>query len=377
MHRFLPLQALAHPRELIRQFTPNWFTLNMGTGIVFTLLAQFPLDFPGRMLLVHVLFWADAAIFIFFFTLFTTRWIFFRHYALPLLRHPVQSMFLGALPMALIPLINGLATMFPQWPWAPQAAVQLWWLDVALSLAVGWLVPLMMFCAQEHGLDRMTGVWLLPIVPAEVAASSAGLLANHLPLPQARDLVVAGYALWGMSVPLALGILTLLYFRLAVHKLPPQEMAVSTWLTLGPLGTGALALQTLGVAAERALVGTPLAPLASLAEPLGVVGALVLWGFGLWWLLTAALLTAVQARRGLPFNLGWWGFTFPVGVFIAATYGLGVHTGLRAFTVFAAALTSALLGIWLVVAARSLHGLWHGHLVHAPCLADRSAAVAL
>ena len=377
MRRLLPLRALAHPRELVRQFTPNWFTLNMGTGIVFTLLAQFPMDFPGRMALVRALFWADAGMFIFFIIVFATRWLLFRQYALPLLRHPVQSMFLGALPMALIPLVNALGTMFPQWPWAPQAAVQLWWLDVVLSLAVGWLVPLMMFCAQEHRLERMTGVWLLPIVPAEVAASSAGLLANHLPLTQAAHLVVAGYVLWGMSVPLALGILTLLYLRLALHKLPPQDMAVSTWLSLGPLGTGALALQTLGVAAERALAGTVLAPLTALAEPLGVVGALVLWGFGLWWLLTAAFLTLVQARRGLPFNLGWWGFTFPVGVFIAATYALGTHTGMGAFTVLAAALTSALLGIWLVVAARSLHGLWHGHLVHAPCLADRPAAVSL
>ena len=374
MHKVLPLRALAHPRELIRQFTPNWFTLNMGTGIVFVLLAQFPLDFPGRMTLVYGLYWTDAAFFLLFTGLFITRWLLFRQYALPLLRHPVQSMFLGALPMALIPLANGLATLFPQWPWAIGAAVQLWWLDVLLSLAIGWLVPSVMFVTQEHSLERMTGVWLLPIVPAEVAASSAGLLAPHLPLDQARTLVVTGYALWGMSVPLALGLLTLLYLRLAVHKLPPREMAVSTWLTLGPLGTGALALQTMGAAAPRALAHSVLAPLGAVAQPLGVAGALVLWGLGLWWLVTAAVLTVVQWRRGLPFNLGWWGFTFPVGVFVAATYALGTDTGVTAFTRLATLLTSAVAGIWLVVIVRSLHGLWHGHLVQAPCLAQAAPA---
>ena len=371
MSKFFPLRALTHPSELIRQFTPNWFTLNMGTGIVFILLAQFPLDFPWRMKFVHMLFWADAFFFILFFGLFATRWLFFRHYALPLLRHPVQSMYFGALPMALIPLVNGLVILFPQWSWAPQTALYLWWIDVFLCLGVGWLVPLFQFILQEHSLENMTGVWLLPIVPAEVAASSAGLLALHLPVAQARTLVVTSYALWGMSVPLALGILTLLYFRLAVHKLPPKDMGVSTWLALGPLGTGALALQTLGVAAPYALHGSPLASLGQLAEPIGVVGALVLWGLGLWWLVTAMVLTQVQVRRGLPFNLGWWGFTFPLGVYIASTYALGSHTGIVAFTIFAAMLTVGLVGIWIVVATRSLHGLWSGHLVHAPCLASR------
>ncbi|MDE3020853.1 MAG: TDT family transporter [Pseudomonadota bacterium] len=370
MRKFFPLHALAHPSELIRQFTPNWFTLNMGTGILFILLAQFPFNFPWRMGIVHMLFWADTLFFMLFFGLFTTRWLFFRHYALPLLRHPVQSMFFGALPMALIPLVNGLVMLFPQWSWGSQAALYLWWFDVFLSLGVGWLVPIYQFVLQEHSLENLTGVWLLPIVPAEVAASSAGLLAMHLPVSQARILVVTGYALWGMSVPLALGILTLLYFRLAVHKLPSKDMGVSTWLALGPLGTGALALQTLGVAAPHALSGSPLSALGLLAEPMGVAGALILWGLGLWWLMTAMVLTLVQIRRGLPFNLGWWGFTFPLGVYIASTFALGIHSGIIAFTFFSVLLTVALAGIWSVVAARSLYGLWSGHLVHAPCLAS-------
>ena len=90
--------------------------------------------------------------------------------------------------------------------------------------------------------------------------------------------------------------------------------------------------------------------------------------------MTAAVLTVVQWRRGLPFNLGWWGFTFPVGVFVAATYTLGADTGVTAFTMLATLLTSAVAGIWLVVIARSLHGLWHGHLVQAPCLAPAPQA---
>ncbi len=50
----------------------------------------------------------------------------------------------------------------------------LWWLDVAMSLACGVLIPYMMFTRQEHSIDQMTAVWLLPVVAAEVAAVSGG-----------------------------------------------------------------------------------------------------------------------------------------------------------------------------------------------------------
>ena len=31
---FRPLSQLQHPREMIRQFTPNWFAATMGTGVL-------------------------------------------------------------------------------------------------------------------------------------------------------------------------------------------------------------------------------------------------------------------------------------------------------------------------------------------------------
>jgi hypothetical protein len=42
-----PLSRLQHPREVVRQFTPNWFTATIGTGILALALNQFPLAVPG------------------------------------------------------------------------------------------------------------------------------------------------------------------------------------------------------------------------------------------------------------------------------------------------------------------------------------------
>ena len=100
-------------------------------------------------------------------------------------------------------------------------AEALWWLDVAMALACGVLIPFMMFTRQEHSIDQMTAVWLLPMVAAEVAAVSGGLLAPHLADAQTQLAVLwLSYVLWALSVPVAMGVLVILLLRLAIHKLP-------------------------------------------------------------------------------------------------------------------------------------------------------------
>lgn len=364
-----PFRVLAHPREVVRNFTPNWFTVTMGTGILSLMLAKFPYAFApfqdaGRALwALNLLLFAAATV------LFVARFVVFPRAALGSLLDPVESMFLGAIPMGLATLVNGTVSFAAPvaGPAAMTVAQVAWWVDVALSVASGLVVPYLMFTRQDHRLDRMTAVWLLPIVPAEVAAASGGQVAAHVGLAAARTIVYTSYALWALSVPLAAAVLTILFLRMAVHKLPPREMAVSGWLTLGPLGTGAFGLLLLGTAAERAMRGTPLAAFASVAFGAGVLGALVLWGYGMWWWATAASATLRSVRDGgLPFNMGWWGFTFPLGVFTAATLTLAQTTGFALFTVLGALMVLLLLGLWSLVAARTVRGAWHGHLFVLP-----------
>lgn len=54
---------------------------------------------------------------------------------------------------------------------------------------------------------------------------------------------------------------------------------------------------------------------------LGFLVALILWSFGLVWLFFAS--ASIARCRSFPFNIGWWGFTFPLGVFAASTCQMG------------------------------------------------------
>jgi len=284
-----------------------------------------------------------------------------------------MCMFFGAIPMGLATIINGFLVFgITRWGFlAIEIAHVLWWGDAVMAFACAWLVPYLMFTRQDHSLQSMTAVWLLPIVAAEVTAASGGLLLSHLLLSvEASRVLFLSYVLWGTSALPAFGILVILFLRMALHKLPKRDMAVSSWLSIGPIGTGALGLLLLGEQAPRLLAGTTLRLVGEALQGVGVLGATILWGFGLWWLVLAILITLRYVRDGLPFNMGWWAFTFPIGVYSVATLTLGRMSGVRFFEQLGVLFVLTLAVFWLVVTGRTLHGAYHGHLFVAPCLSD-------
>jgi tellurite resistance protein TehA-like permease len=185
-------------------------------------------------------------------------------------------------------------------------------------------------------LSTMTAAWLLPIVAPIVAAASGGIVAEVLPDPQhALWTVVVSYVLWGTGFPLAMAVLVIYFQRLTVHKLPPREVIVSVFLPLGPLGQGGFGVMQLGKAALQIFPKTNTLNnvTGNAGDVLYVVGwlmALIMWGFGLVWLFFAL---ASISRSKFPFNMGWWGFTFPMGVFTVSTTTIGKEMPSKFFEV--------------------------------------------
>ena len=368
-----PFSRLDSPREVIRQFTPNWFAATMGTGILAIALAQFPAQVPSLKAVAEGLWLFNIGLFSLFSVLYAARWVMFFDGARRIFGHSVVSMFFGCIPMGLATIINGFL-VFGVARWGHDAvdiAQVLWWLDAALALLCGIAVPFLMFTRQSHAIEQMTAVWLLPFVAAEVAAASGGLLAPHLvDARQQLTVLVGSYVLWACSVPLAMSILVILVLRMVIHKLPPAGMAASSWLALGPIGTGALGLLVLGAAAPAVFAANGLGEYGAAARGIGLVGGVLLWGYGLWWVATALLITLRYLREGLPFNIGWWGYTFPLGVYAVATLRLSTILPIQALSVFGGVLVAALAVVWLVVGARTAKGAWRGELFVSPCLRD-------
>lgn len=96
-----------HDRSNVdRHFTPSWFAVIMGTGITAALIASCPLKFNGQIVIASIIFALNVVLFLLFSALTIARYIMFPYVFKKMILHPVQSLYVGCLPMGFATLIN-------------------------------------------------------------------------------------------------------------------------------------------------------------------------------------------------------------------------------------------------------------------------------
>lgn len=226
---------------------------------------------------------------------------------------------------------------------------------------------------HNHKIESITAAWLLPIVSTIVAAATGGIVAGVVPHYDLKLItVITSYVLWATGVPLAMVVITVYFLRLTTVSLPPKAIIVSSFLPLGPLGQGSFGIMQLGkVASEVFLQQHELPLVANAGQVLYVMGFLIgiiMWGYGLIWL-TIAVASIHNAKR-FPFNMGWWGFTFPLGVYAVSTTTLAKELPSAFFRVVGTIFSLSVTLLWIVVALGTLYRAWTGEIFIAPCLKE-------
>lgn len=354
-------------RALVSNITPNWFASVMGTGIVATAAATLPLQFPGLRTAATVV-WAVAALLLILLSVATVlHWRWFRAAAIGHHRNPVMAQFYGAVPMATLTVGAGTLLLGKDLLGEPLAVAVdgvLWALGTILGLVSAVTIPYLVFTRHSVAEDGAFGGWLMPVVPPMVSAATGALLIPFVPEGQARlTMLVACYAMFGLSLFASMIIITLIWSRLARHKIGAAAMVPTLWIVLGPLGQSITAANLLGGVAH--LVVDPAS--AAALELFGVGFGVPVLGFALLWGALCVAITVRTALDGLPFALTWWSFTFPVGTCVTGVTALAVHTGVLALDVFAVILYLGLVAAWAVVALRTFHGaIVRGNLLAPP-----------
>ncbi len=352
-------------RPVFGHVTPNWFASVMGTGIVANAAVTLPVHVPGLIEAARAV-WALDLLFLVVVAAATgAHW--FRHpdEARAHLADPVMSHFYGAPAMALLTV--GAGAMLLGRPVVGDGAALvldavLWTVGTLLGLCTAVAVPYRAFTEHDVRPDSAFGGWLMPVVPPMVSAATGTLLLPYLPAGEARTTLLVGcYAMFGLTLVASLVMITLIWNRLVQHKTGPAAAVPTLWIVLGPLGQSITATHNLGEAAPALLP----APYGTAFHALGLVYGVPVWGFAMLWGALALAVTVRTVRAGLPFSLTWWSFTFPVGTVVTGTSGLAAATGLHLFVVVAVLLYVALVAAWLVVAARTAHGVYRGRLLRA------------
>ncbi|ORX81534.1 hypothetical protein K493DRAFT_320642 [Basidiobolus meristosporus CBS 931.73] len=347
----------------------------MGTGITGIVIANFPFPFRGMIVIGSIFFLTNVCLFILFSLLFAARLVMFPETIAPLLRSHQLLMF-GAIPMGLTTLTNyTIMVLHPTHSWGIELAYVLWWIQFAFTMISIFGVPFCMMRYHSHNIENMTGLWLFPLVPAVVTGASGCYLARFLELEGHRAPMILGVA--GITlccgISLALPVIGIYFYRLIVHDFVPKDIIVSSFLPVGPLGQGTYGIIQMGWAFQR-IIGDKYAPgFGDSAFACCIVIAYFLWGYGLYYMVFAFTSVFIRLREGIPYNLGWWGLTFPIGVFTAGTMNIAVATDSRFFRGLTALFVCILVINWFIAASNTLTRIYTGSIFKAPCLQEKHA----
>ncbi|MGW2329574.1 TDT family transporter [Streptomyces sp. NPDC001700] len=362
-----PLPAAAvirarRPRPSVRHLGPNWYATVMGTAIVATAGAGLPVHIPGLRGVCRAVWVLSALLLVAVLAARAAHWALHRDRARADLLDPAVAPFHGCLPMALSAV--GAATLsVGAEVIGVRAAVAvdavLWTAGTLTALLMAAGIPALMVVRHRIGPGDASPVWLLPVVAPMVSAATGPALVPHLPPGQGREALLLGcVALAGASLLGTFLMLPLIFERLVRHGPLPAALTPALFLVLGPLGQSTTAAGGMADAVAYT-AGVPEAA----ARFASVVYGVPVMGFALLWLASAGALVVRAARRGMPFAMTWWGFTFPVGTCVTGAAALSRHTGLHAFGWLAVVLYGALVAAWALVAARTALGLARGTLL--------------
>ncbi|KAF8761030.1 Voltage-dependent anion channel [Rhizoctonia solani] len=267
-----------------------------------------------------------------------------------------RILFLGTIPMGLITILGAIGLVCARaynlsLEWALTASYG-WWFAWVMSGAVGLLVPWMQFTSHSNRPETVTAALLLPVVPTITIAATGATLGNLLvdKYPEyVFHMWIASYIACGIGTSLALMILALYLQRLAFHHLPATDVIVTVFLPLGPTGQSGVALC--------------------------IIGALCMMGLGLWYWAVAIL--AFGSRMGggevkPEFNMGWWGFTFPLASLTLCVLALGTELHLMFLKILGTIMVGIVIALWILVTSKTIQGIVSGNVFQAPCLAGWS-----
>lgn len=348
----------------LREFHPGWFGAVMGTAVVGVISSGNPGHIHGLVgtmkdLSIGATVLA-AALGVFIAVPYLARWVIHPRAAWADMRDPIVGPLHGTFPGGILVLGMAISTVGPQVlpvHSVPTVVEVFAAIGVPLALGISLVFAYLLFTLEFPDTRVVNGGWFIPPVVTIIVPVVLVRLISQVGPSAARLLLFTGYAFWGVGFLLFLLVMGLLHDRLVTQALPPAAMAPSLWIVLGPLGVGAAALLDLAHVVP-AVLGTKAAVIGTLS----MVAASTLWGFGAWSLLVALVLLGHYLRRGsIPYGVGWWAFTFPLGALTLATSSLADAWKLPIVSDIALGLLVGLVVLWLIVTAGTTGSVATGH----------------
>jgi len=334
--------------NIIKNFTPSWFASVMGTGILALTSFFYSQYFPFLKNVAVFLVYFNVVLFFVLLIPWTLRWFLYTKKALEDLEHPILSNFYATIAIALL-VLSANFTIIEK---AMGIGSIFWFIGTGLTIFFGILSPFLMFRGDHVTMDHINPAWFIPPVGLIVIPIPGSLMIDQFS-GFSRELVIfLNYFGWGAGFFIYIALLAVCMNRFILHHPLPKVLAPTIWINLGPIGAGTVALIKL----------VNHSPFITAKETFFGFGFLF-WGFGIWWVIIAIVMTIYYIRKvNLPYALSWWAFTFPLGAYVAASYLVSHIFHLEIIDMIGFGLYLLLVFLWSLTLIKTVMAVYNGKL---------------
>lgn len=313
------------PARALFCFSPQFFLIPQGMGIIAVILQQLDYQFGALQVLAKIVWIYTMVLLAVTLFLYLLRLYWYpKHVAYELHHNLIEISCLASIVITYTTIIQMAALQYGHTHGVALGIYVLWWIDAFLATVVIIAIPYTQLRLQAGGLENVSPAILLPVIAALTCAAGGGAICNATPLsPRLQvPLVIVAYLLVGAGLSLGLAYDAVILFQHFSDFYPPVEKVWQDMILCGPFGQGGFALQILGTVVKKSFAaygrGTLLTdqaaiPISALSQFAGILA----WGFGtFWWCfaIISIIHTLISQPGGIKrttFSTGTWSLVFP------------------------------------------------------------------
>ena len=347
--------------DIIKHFSPAWFTLVMGTGSFANILYLFGNNWYPAHNLGVILATVNTILFVLFLYPWIVRW--FSHFDLLKkdLNHPITGNFFATMPLAAIILGSNFALMGK--PLFKESLVYFcfsaWLIGVIGAGVFGIYAGYNMIRSEKNLPEVINFSWLIPPVGNMAVPLIGNSLVKMLLVSNpslAKDVFLINLVFFGIGFFSFLFIGGIVFTRLAVNSIPPAALTPTFWIPLGPISVAVISL--IGFADSSKSLGL------ITSEVQIYFAATIIWGIGIWFLGIALMISWRNFKKeGIPFSLSWWAFIFPLGAYGMSSLKIADYFNSKLVYNYTLILILALTALWTITFIRTIKGVLNGSLL--------------
>ncbi|RHZ48573.1 putative malic acid transport protein [Aspergillus thermomutatus] len=345
------------PARALHNFSPQWFLIPQGTGIISVILHQLDYQFDGLRIIAKIVWIYTIALLGIALLLYLLRLTRYPKYVAYELRHDlIETSCLASIAITYTTIIQMASLQYGASHGVAVGVYALWWIDVFLSTLAIIAIPYTQLKLQPSATEHVPPAILLPLIAALTCAAGGGAICSSAALSARLQvpLIIVSYLLVGAGITLAVGYDAVILFQHFSDSHLPVQKVWQDMILCGTFGQGGFALQILGAAVQKSFPayarGTLLT--AQAAGPIAAVSHIL-----------HTVATQPGGFRKTTFSMGAWSLVFPWGIYTNCAVHFGKIMDSPAFSVWSTALLLMLVIIAVVLTLLTIKGIITGKVL--------------